>query len=445
MSGFSEMCEIIPGLMTGSVSDVPAMVRMGAEVLVPLAFLDGKIWETGFRGEVLYYPIEDRSVLPEDVLHELVDNICARLDEGRKVGLFCGAGHGRTGYVAACVLAKRGIKDPIGYLRRYYSAKAVETDRQANEVFSYVRGLRAAEISKEGLGENFFEFWSYRGKGEFIYLSFSEWDADIAAETVRKLNELGFNVAYDRRILEGLLWDRTRSNMIEDCSLFMTINTPCERNSHIRWADYSFAELLEKPIVFIETDAKERQYYDEEDICSSPEEPDFADKCLKALALKGFYPVPGKKEFDESREGRRIIKRKSEKERKWDLGLVYYEHYGDEERGFKHERMRSCNLRTREAYDWRGNRIEDPTEEELYRAIGWKRVRFDLFPRSDRMDHCVFSDEDREFMRMLCTLGGKPVPGIKEEYKKKQKEIDDYWSSYPYMDEFEYVDSKSDS
>lgn len=133
------MTEIIPGLLIGCVRDVREMVMEGADVLVPLAFLDGSIWETPFRGEVIYCPIRDMKVLPEDVLHELVDKICSRLDEGKKVGIFCAGGHGRTGYVAGCVLARRGIKDPIGFLRRNYSSKAIETDQQADAVYAYTR------------------------------------------------------------------------------------------------------------------------------------------------------------------------------------------------------------------------------------------------------------------------------------------------------------------
>ena len=60
MNGISEMCEIIPGLLLGGVRDAGEMARKGADVLVPLAFLDSGIWQTGFRGEILYYPIPDR-------------------------------------------------------------------------------------------------------------------------------------------------------------------------------------------------------------------------------------------------------------------------------------------------------------------------------------------------------------------------------------------------
>lgn len=134
---YDDMREIVQNLYIGSVSDVSDMVRAGVDVLVPLAYLDGSIWSTGFRGEIIYCPITDGDVLPDDVIYVIVDMILNRLGK-HKVGLFCAGGHGRTGYVAACVLADLGVPDPIGYLRSNYSAKAIETDKQAQAVYRYI-------------------------------------------------------------------------------------------------------------------------------------------------------------------------------------------------------------------------------------------------------------------------------------------------------------------
>ena len=151
---YTDFCEIIPGLLLGSVNDVDDMVRAGADVLVPLAFMHGSIWNTGFRGEIIYCPITDMSVLPDDVLYLLVEMISRRLDSCKKVGLFCAGGHGRTGYVAACVLAERGVEDPIGFIRSKYSAKAVETEKQAEAVFRFVGIIDETErLIKEEIGE----------------------------------------------------------------------------------------------------------------------------------------------------------------------------------------------------------------------------------------------------------------------------------------------------
>ena len=156
MNSYSESREIIPGLMIGSVNDVEKMVSWGADVLVPLAFMDANVWNTSFRGEVLYYPIEDYGVLPDVVLWDLVDKVCIRLDEGKKVGLFCAGGHGRTGYAAGCILARRGIKDPIGYLRREYSPRAVESEQQAKKIFDFIKMIKEEEKAAQYSGETNF-------------------------------------------------------------------------------------------------------------------------------------------------------------------------------------------------------------------------------------------------------------------------------------------------
>ena len=49
MSIYSECREIIPGLILGCVDDVEAMVQGGADVLVPLAYMEANIWNTSFR------------------------------------------------------------------------------------------------------------------------------------------------------------------------------------------------------------------------------------------------------------------------------------------------------------------------------------------------------------------------------------------------------------
>ena len=149
MSSFSECREVIPGLILGSVDDVEQMVEMGAEVLVPLAYLEANVWNTTFRGEIIYCPIKDRGVLPDDVLKELIVKVCARLDNGKKVALFCAGGHGRTGYIAGCVLAKQGIKDPIGFLRKEYSPHAVETEQQGEGIFTYIEMLKSEMERKQ--------------------------------------------------------------------------------------------------------------------------------------------------------------------------------------------------------------------------------------------------------------------------------------------------------
>ena len=131
--------EIVTGLILGSLHGLKAILRMKPDALFPLDRLPGWIWEEGFRGPIVYFPITDCAVLPEDVLDELVDAILGFLRAGKRVALFCVGGHGRTGYVASCVLHRLGIENPIAFLRKNYSLSAVETEAQGEAVFRYIR------------------------------------------------------------------------------------------------------------------------------------------------------------------------------------------------------------------------------------------------------------------------------------------------------------------
>jgi len=128
--------EVIKNLFCGSEDEALVMVKAPIKVdtLIPLHDLDAKIWDLGFRGEILYYPVKDYGTLPNDVLDDLVSIIIARIRNGKKVGLFCMGGHGRTGYVASIVLGKLGYKDPIQFLRANYCKEAVESNAQIQHI-----------------------------------------------------------------------------------------------------------------------------------------------------------------------------------------------------------------------------------------------------------------------------------------------------------------------
>lgn len=131
--------EIVPGLILGGIQDLYDMLARNPDVLVPLDHLPGIVWDKGFRGEILYYPITDYGVLPDDVLDELAEKVTALLGEKRRVAMFCAGGHGRTGYAAACVLHLLGQATPIAFLRKNYHMSAVESEAQAEAVFSFCR------------------------------------------------------------------------------------------------------------------------------------------------------------------------------------------------------------------------------------------------------------------------------------------------------------------
>lgn len=129
-------------LCSGSYSHVNELItKHSVDCLVPLSGIHTDIWRGGWSGDVLYIPILDFGVLPQNILDRYVKKVLCMLDEGLKVGMFCGAGHGRTGYFASCVLGKidsERYNDPIASLRAEYCRLAVETNEQVDSISKYL-------------------------------------------------------------------------------------------------------------------------------------------------------------------------------------------------------------------------------------------------------------------------------------------------------------------
>ena len=143
-----KVTEIYPGVVLGGLRDLDEILALKPDVLVPLDRLPGTVWEDGFRGEILYMPIVDESILPESVLEFFVEQLLERICDKKRIAIFCIGGHGRTGYIASCLLYRLGIKDPITYIRKNYSLQAVETEEQEDAVQAYCRGHQPC-IEKE--------------------------------------------------------------------------------------------------------------------------------------------------------------------------------------------------------------------------------------------------------------------------------------------------------
>ena len=153
--------QIYTNLYVGGIDDAYNMASY-CDVLVPLDSLDGDIWNF-FNGEIHYWPITDMFVLPESILIRVIQDITDCLEAGKKVGIFCLGGHGRTGYIAGCVLGYLGVEDPIGYLRENYCKKAVETREQAVEIGKF--------IGNDELADKYFP----KSKYSYYYDDFYSW------------------------------------------------------------------------------------------------------------------------------------------------------------------------------------------------------------------------------------------------------------------------------
>lgn len=130
--------------------------------LVSLNALSGNIWETGFRGEILYYPIEDYYCLPNDVLDMVVGDIIYRIEKGIDVLVFCLGGHGRTGYIAAAVLGVLGDTDPVGTVRKVCKSM-IEDTTQLKSLAEYLQNPKIMDYDvPEKYGAYGYDWSDYR-------------------------------------------------------------------------------------------------------------------------------------------------------------------------------------------------------------------------------------------------------------------------------------------
>lgn len=122
----------------------------GADVYVVLqdGDMNGKQsdpWEKQTVTEVAYF-IRDMHA-PADVkrFKKLVTWLCTQLQDGKTVHVGCIGGHGRTGTVLSAVIAEAtGEKDAIGWVRKHYCKKAVESREQVEFLVKHYGVTKAA-------------------------------------------------------------------------------------------------------------------------------------------------------------------------------------------------------------------------------------------------------------------------------------------------------------
>ena len=154
--------EIYPNFYLCNINQVKQMVReYSIDVLVPLDHVDGYIWDL-FDGEIHYWPISDMDILPTNILNRAVKDIITCLKKVKKVGMFCLGGHGRTGYLAACVLGKLNISDPIQHIHDNYCIKAIEVYSQYKHISEY---LNNPELLKHYIPDEYDMMYGLYGFG----------------------------------------------------------------------------------------------------------------------------------------------------------------------------------------------------------------------------------------------------------------------------------------
>ena len=164
-------CEVYPHLFVGKESDLNREILSKIDVLVPLNDLRGRIWDMGYRNEIMYVPISDFSTLPQDVEEMYVEKITNLVKDGKNVAIFCLGGHGRTGYIASLVLYNLGYKNPIHHLKTVYCDKVIESYDQLDAVAMYCDNEDLLELYDKtvyGGGSLYDDLWN-KGYSSKLY------------------------------------------------------------------------------------------------------------------------------------------------------------------------------------------------------------------------------------------------------------------------------------
>lgn len=98
------------------------------------------------KSTVKHYPIPDVSIPPKNLMVEILNDIDAAIEKGKKVYVHCRGGIGRTGTVIGCYFSRHGYKghaalDKLkhifdGYAKSSY-ARSPETEEQRNYVIEW--------------------------------------------------------------------------------------------------------------------------------------------------------------------------------------------------------------------------------------------------------------------------------------------------------------------
>ena len=418
------------------IADTPAEQRRRAE---QIRGFDGIRWR-GHLGAILYRGLTARyEQRPEEVVK--------LLETGEDTLVYCGSGDRDLG-----IAEKTG--DP--------NAQNTETWTGMNllgfaltEVREHFRKMTPEETAAEenGYGGNpsgypAWAFPSYVGKEPYVYLSFAYRDTEAAQKLGGIIRDLGYHVSYDAELGNGRIWTGARSAAIEGSFAVVTLSRRNE-STYLEITAWEFADLLGIGVVTVDTRYVNFPDKDGEINCSLEDEtlPERLQRELRRM--KDLYDGA---ERDNDKPCH-------------DLQICY--RTGREYSNFSLLRdtrpVYCCNLRTREVFTEDGKRVmAEPREEvrngrwttvsggpafasdeEVYRAILWLGKEYRLVPRSAQPDYYGYPG-DWEFARRLAADEAEVHEEISQAFREFNRRAEQAKKDYPYMDEFEYLNTGGD-
>jgi protein-tyrosine phosphatase len=132
-----------------------AMARVGATTIVCLnerheideRYPEYVEWLDAHRHDrAIWFPVPDLHAAPLAEFTPLVDELCRRLDAGEGLLIHCGAGMGRAGTVAVCILMAMGVApdDALARVATHRPLAGPEVGAQRELIDEYAAHLDAA-------------------------------------------------------------------------------------------------------------------------------------------------------------------------------------------------------------------------------------------------------------------------------------------------------------
>ena len=401
---------------------------------------DGRRWN-GQKGAILYRGLAERFREHPEMVPDLVAT-------GEETLVYCNPVDGELGI--RLWESDPEAQDPSKWRGENLLGFTLMELRSAlrSEMPEAVLRGQGAAVNPAAAAEEAFGFPPYTGNGPYVYLNYSRLDTEEAAKLAGIIRELGYPVWYDDQLGTGRIWTGRRSRAVEGSMAVVELFTSEDRVTHIECLAREFGELLGIPGIFINT--VHTNFADEEG-------------CLHGKITDRDFPERLKAELERAEKEYAENAGKRKEKGACDLMIRYYRFLGEKHGMFREEYSYKCNLRTREKYDKNDKRVMDEPkqdyrrgrlvtcraepayapDEEVYRAIMWLSEGFELAPASSERDY-IGTREDWAFDKRLASLRTGTDPELRAEYREKRERIRESRANYPYMDEFEYINSLFD-
>lgn len=268
----------------------------------------------------------------------------------------------------------------------------------------------------------------YHGNDRFFSLIFAPEDAEAGRRAIRGYNERGYHLWYNEELSRGVHWSGEISRAVELCDVLILLLSEDSFGSRSFSYARQFRTKLKKRLLLIHLDDTRWHNPDADPMLelqawADPNAPDF-EKACDDWHLHSYRELCGK-----TAEPQEPI---------YDYGVLPI--LTEEDPAGVH----LFNLRTHEAWNKEKAFLKILSDREIdaYRKNGALICR--LIGKSYTRDYVPGSADEEyaaEIRHQKEEAKRKAEEKARKEAREREERQKNVWADYPYMDEFEYIDS----